>query len=163
MLAHTQSCPKYIPEVQENEMIKSNRYENEIPVQNNSQINVRDGLTFLLVGGGIGAVLALLFAPKSGREMRSDIADASRRSYDLTVEKANAVKAQSAEALQAVKEKAEAAYEFASTKLNASGDKLADAVSTTAKAVSDGLDEISSETSVRAKHASIGRRAASIF
>ena len=93
-LAHTETCPKYIPEVQENEMIKSNRYDNEIPVQNNSQINVRDGLTFLLVGGGIGAVLALLFAPKSGREMRSEIADASRRNYDLTVEKANALKEQ---------------------------------------------------------------------
>ena len=144
-------------------MIRSNKYENEIPVQNNSQINVRDGLTFLLVGGGIGAVLALLFAPKSGREMRSDIADASRRSYDLTVEKANALKSQSAEAIQILKDKAEAAYELASTKLNAGADTVADAVSTTAKAVSDGLDDGDAETNVRAKHASIGRKPASIF
>ena len=144
-------------------MIKSNRYENEIPVQNNSQLNVRDGLTFLLVGGGIGAVLALLFAPKSGREMRSDIADASRRSYDLTVEKASALKAQSAEALQAVREKAEAAYEFASTKLAASGDTIKDAVSSTSKAISDGVHEINADADVRARHASVGRKPASIF
>ena len=91
-------------------MLKSNRYENKIPVHNHQQINVRDGLRFLLIGGGIGAVLALLFAPKSGREMRSDIADASRLSYDRTVEKANALKAQSADVLQTVKEKTEAAY-----------------------------------------------------
>lgn len=144
-------------------MIQSNKYENEIPVKNNSQINVRDGLTFLLVGGGIGAALALLFAPKSGREMRLDIADASRRSYDLTVEKANALKAQSAEALKTVKEKAEAVYEFASNKLTASGDSIAEALSTTAKAVSDGVDEINADTNVRAKHTSVGRKPASIF
>ncbi|MCU0240070.1 MAG: YtxH domain-containing protein [Pyrinomonadaceae bacterium] len=31
-------------------------------------------LTYLLIGGGIGAILALLFAPKSGQELREDIA-----------------------------------------------------------------------------------------
>ena len=35
-------------------------------------------LTFLLIGAGIGATLALLFAPKSGRELREDIADATK-------------------------------------------------------------------------------------
>src|SRR5213079_2865146 len=39
-------------------------------------------LTFLLIGGGIGAALALLFAPKSGEELRQDIADATRKSVD---------------------------------------------------------------------------------
>jgi len=36
-----------------------------------------DRLTYLLIGAGIGATLALLFAPKSGRELRRDIADVS--------------------------------------------------------------------------------------
>jgi gas vesicle protein len=39
-------------------------------------------LAFLLIGAGIGATLALLFAPKSGRELRGDIADATRRGID---------------------------------------------------------------------------------
>src|SRR5437868_15542777 len=39
-------------------------------------------LTFLLIGAGIGATLALLFAPKSGRELRTDIADLSRKGLD---------------------------------------------------------------------------------
>jgi gas vesicle protein len=39
-------------------------------------------LAFLLIGAGIGATLALLFAPKSGRELRGDIADVTRRGID---------------------------------------------------------------------------------
>ena len=36
-------------------------------------------LTYLLIGGGLGAIIALLCAPKPGAELRSDIADATRR------------------------------------------------------------------------------------
>src|SRR5262249_29672581 len=43
-------------------------------------------LTFLLIGAGIGATLALLFAPKSGRELREDIADVTRRGIDAAGE-----------------------------------------------------------------------------
>lgn len=39
-------------------------------------------LTYLLIGGGIGAILALLFAPKSGQELRGDIADATRKGIE---------------------------------------------------------------------------------
>jgi gas vesicle protein len=45
-------------------------------------------LTFFLVGAGIGAVLALLFAPKSGEELRNDIADATRKGLDKSKEAA---------------------------------------------------------------------------
>src|SRR5215510_13759111 len=50
--------------------------------------SVSTKLTFFLVGAGIGAVLALLFAPKSGEELRSDIADATRKGIDRTRETA---------------------------------------------------------------------------
>jgi len=43
-------------------------------------------LAYLLIGGGIGAILALLFAPKSGRELRGDIADATRKGIDYSRE-----------------------------------------------------------------------------
>jgi gas vesicle protein len=43
--------------------------------------NAADRVTYLLIGAGLGAALALLFAPKSGRELREDIADASRKTY----------------------------------------------------------------------------------
>ena len=41
-----------------------------------------DKLVYFLIGAGIGAVTALLFAPKAGHELRADIADATRRGMD---------------------------------------------------------------------------------
>ncbi|HEV7842714.1 MAG TPA: YtxH domain-containing protein [Pyrinomonadaceae bacterium] len=45
-------------------------------------------VAYLLVGAGIGAVCALLFAPKSGHELRGDIADVTRKGIDRTREAA---------------------------------------------------------------------------
>lgn len=39
-------------------------------------------LTYFVVGATVGAVAALLFAPKSGRELREDLADATRKGVD---------------------------------------------------------------------------------
>src|SRR5262249_23690715 len=41
-----------------------------------------DKLVYFLVGAGIGAITALLFAPKTGSELRSEIADATRKGLD---------------------------------------------------------------------------------
>ncbi len=41
-----------------------------------------DKLVYFLIGAGIGAVTALLFAPKAGVELRADIADRTRRGLD---------------------------------------------------------------------------------
>ena len=43
-------------------------------------------MLFLLIGGGIGATVALLFAPKSGTELRGDIADTAIKSYGESLE-----------------------------------------------------------------------------
>jgi len=40
--------------------------------------NLGTAITFLLIGLGAGAVVGMLFAPKTGRQMRRDL----RRSYD---------------------------------------------------------------------------------
>jgi gas vesicle protein len=39
-------------------------------------------LTCFAIGATVGAVVALLFAPKSGRELRQDVADATRKGVD---------------------------------------------------------------------------------
>lgn len=36
----------------------------------------------IIIGGAVGAVLALLFAPKSGKELRQDLAERSGDMYD---------------------------------------------------------------------------------
>ena len=41
-----------------------------------------DKLVYFLTGVGAGALIALLFAPKSGSELRSEIADATRKGLD---------------------------------------------------------------------------------
>jgi gas vesicle protein len=41
-----------------------------------------DRLVYFLIGAGIGAVTALLFAPKAGSELRSDIADVTKKGLD---------------------------------------------------------------------------------
>ena len=46
-------------------------------------------MTCFLLGGAVGAVVALLFAPKSGRELRGDIADVTRKGVDTARERAN--------------------------------------------------------------------------
>jgi gas vesicle protein len=53
--------------------------------------DVSTRLTYLLIGGGIGAIIALLFAPKSGTELRGDLADVTRKGIDKTREGARFV------------------------------------------------------------------------
>lgn len=45
-------------------------------------------LTLFLLGGTVGALVALFFAPKSGRELRGDIADVTRKGVDTARDKA---------------------------------------------------------------------------
>ncbi len=42
-------------------------------------------------GAAIGAVTALLFAPKPGKELRKDIADGAQHAYEATAKKAGQV------------------------------------------------------------------------
>jgi len=121
-----------------------------------------NGLTYLLIGGSIGAVLALLFAPKSGKDLRGDIGDVSRRGYDATLEKANDLKRQSADAVQTVKDKAEAAYDFASGKLASGKEAVTNAVSEAAGSVMDGIERMQSEPDFPMKQAGNGRKSSNI-
>jgi len=73
-------------------------------------------LTYLLVGGGIGATLALLFAPKPGSELRKDITDISKKSYDESLELAHQLRDHSGELFTSFKEGAGNVQKFAGTK-----------------------------------------------
>ena len=80
-----------------------NNYENE-------GSNAASKLTFLLAGVGIGAVVALLFAPKSGVELREDIADATRKGIDKTKETAAQLQDRAGEYYEATRERATDLY-----------------------------------------------------
>jgi gas vesicle protein len=82
---------------------------------NNDNISTR--LTYLLIGGGIGAVLALLFAPKSGHELRGDIADATRKGIDRSREAATQLGDRAGEYYETTRERASELYSTASEKV----------------------------------------------
>ncbi len=73
--------------------------------------NISARLTYFLVGAGIGAVLALLFAPKSGEELRSDIADATRKGIDRSKEAAQQLGTKAGELYENARETAGDYYE----------------------------------------------------
>ena len=75
--------------------------------------NLSTRLTFFLVGAGIGAVLALLFAPKSGEELRNDIADATRKGIDKSREAAQQLGTKATEYYETGKQKAGQYYDSA--------------------------------------------------
>ncbi len=90
-------------------------------MQNQSVERRREGgsdvgtrICYLLIGGGIGAVLALLFAPKSGQELRGDIADATRKGIDRTRETASQVGVRAGELAGTARERASELYATAS-------------------------------------------------
>lgn len=79
--------------------------------------NISTRLTYLLIGGGIGAILALLFAPKSGQELRGDIADATRKGIDRSREAAQHLTDRAGEYYEATRERASELYTQAAGKI----------------------------------------------
>ncbi len=79
--------------------------------------SVSNKLTYLLIGGGIGAVLALLFAPKSGHELRGDIADATRKGIDRSREAAQQLGDRAGEYYEATRGRASELYSQAAEKV----------------------------------------------
>jgi gas vesicle protein len=75
-------------------------------------------LTYLLIGGGIGAILALLFAPKSGHELRGDIADATRKGIDRSRDAAQQLGDRAGEYYEATRTRAGELYSQAAEKVS---------------------------------------------
>lgn len=129
----------------------------------NSAVGLRDGLTYLLIGTGIGAAVALLFAPKSGTELRGEIADVTRKGYDATLEKAQGLRAQSSDVIKTVREKADAVYDFAATKLAKGEEAVEESVAHSKAAINDGIDRLQSESGLDNNSRAIGRKSTSIM
>lgn len=106
-------------------------------------------LTYLLVGGGIGAILALLFAPKSGEELRGDIADATRKGLEKSKEAAAQLQERAGEYYEVGREKAGEIYQTASEKAVELTEKAKSAAANTANpftaAIEAGKDAYTAE------------------
>lgn len=75
-------------------------------------------LSYLLIGGGIGATLALLFAPKSGSEMREDISFAANNGLQKTKETVGKLRENANNYYESARENAANYYEVAKDKAN---------------------------------------------
>jgi gas vesicle protein len=82
-----------------------------------SSDSISNRLTYLLIGGGIGAIIALLFAPKSGHELRGDIADATRKGIDRSREAAQQLGDRAGEYYESTRERAAEIYSQAAEKV----------------------------------------------
>lgn len=94
--------------------------------------SVTTKLTYLLIGGGIGAVIALLFAPKSGVELREDIADATRKGIEKSKEAAAQIQERAGEYYEVGRERAGELYQTAQEKAGELTEKAKGAAARTA-------------------------------
>src|SRR5207247_9611162 len=83
---------------------------------NDNDSDVSTKLTYLIVGGGIGAILALLFAPKSGVELRGDIADVTRKGIEKGKEAAVQIQEKAGDYYEVSRERASELYQTAQEK-----------------------------------------------
>src|SRR5215813_12814206 len=102
--------------------------------------NISTRLTYLLIGGGIGAVLALLFAPKSGQELRSDIADATRKGIDRSREAAQQLGERAGEYYENTRERASELYAQAAERVGDLANSAREGASRRTATVSAAID-----------------------
>jgi gas vesicle protein len=111
--------------------------------------SVSTKLTYLLIGGGIGAVIALLFAPKSGVELREDIADVTRKGLEKSKETAAQLQERAGEYYEVGKERASELYQTGREKAGEIAGKARSAAANTANpftaAVEAGKEAYSAE------------------
>jgi gas vesicle protein len=97
-------------------------------------------LTYLLIGGGIGAIVALLFAPKSGLELRGDIADATRKGIEKGKETAALVGERAGEYYEVTRDKAGELYATAQEKAGEFTEKAKEAAARSTNPFSAALE-----------------------
>ncbi len=92
--------------------------------------NSGDKFVYFLIGAGMGAIAALLFAPKAGSELRAEIADVTKRSADQARDQARQVGERATEYYQA-------SAEYATDLAERSKDAITDAAERSREAITD--------------------------
>ena len=115
------------------EMEMSYEYERE-------EASASTKLTYLLIGGGIGAILALLFAPKSGQELREDIAVATKKGIEKSKETAAQLQEAAGDYYEVTRERAHELYETAQEKAGEYQERAKTAAAQTSNPISAAID-----------------------
>ncbi len=115
-------------------------YDKESTRERERETSASQKLSYVLIGGGIGAVLALLFAPKSGTELRGDIADVTRKGLEKGKETAAVVGERAGEYYEVTRDKASEIYSTAQGKAGELTQRARGAVSSASNPLSDALE-----------------------
>ncbi len=110
--------------------------------------NAGKNLSYLLIGGGIGATLALLFAPKSGSELREDISISANKGLELTKDSVGKLRKNASDYYETVSEKTGDYYEIAKDKANGVYNKVAakaENIAETEKELPENVESVISE------------------
>lgn len=102
--------------------------------------SVSTKLTYLLIGGGIGAVIALLFAPKSGQELREDIAEATKKGYEKGKETAAHLQEAAGDYYEVTRERASEALHHAQESAHEFSERAKSAAAQTANPFSAAIE-----------------------
>jgi len=108
--------------------------------ENDRDASVTTKLTYLIIGGTIGAVVALLFAPKSGVELRGDIADATKKGIEKSKEAAAQIQERAGEYYEVGKERAGDLYATGKEKAGQLSEKARSAAARTSNPFSAAVD-----------------------
>lgn len=109
-----------------------------------TQSNMSKNLSYLLIGGGIGATLALLFAPKSGSEMREDISIAANNGMEKTKETVGKLRENANAYYETAKDKAATLYNTVAHKAEDVADDVKKLPKTAESYISDKIEQIDS-------------------
>lgn len=93
-----------------------------------------NNLAYLIAGGAIGAGLAILFAPKSGKETREDISSAANKGLE-----------QAKEFSTSISEKAKTVYHQAQHKALETYSNAKDGINSTISSAQESLSDVVSE------------------
>ncbi len=115
-------------------------YDRESDRQIERETSASQKLSYVLIGGGIGAVLALLFAPKSGTELRGDIADVTRKGLEKGKEAATVAQDKAGEYYEVTRDKASELYTTAQGKAGELTQRARGAVSSASNPLADALE-----------------------
>lgn len=106
--------------------------------------NASRNLSYLLIGGGIGATLALLFAPKSGSELRGDISTTATNGVEKTRETVGKLRENATAYYETAKDKAANLYNAVSTKAEEIAEDVKALPEATKSVISDKVEQIDS-------------------
>jgi gas vesicle protein len=102
--------------------------------------------TGLFIGAAIGAVLALLYAPKSGEEIRQDLKDLADEQKDNIKNQWDRTKEKAAEVVNTAKEKVDSVAQRASNSVDVYADKAVNKVIQVADEAKSTVDKFRTDT-----------------